>query len=419
MLSSLDVVRDLYVRPDRAQRFQQPAVALCVTGMQSRLMPTNLVTNLVAPNPMYSFDVLYVLDTEKELYYSSVTAWTYEPSPMAKLGHSELQLALESIPGPHRVHVLKADGHQTAEFWRSRLTCPKLDTIAQHTRIQDRVLSMYANQVTCAAGIGILESLRGQRYNYIVSAREDTFLFHALHLSQVLTPDCDLTFKAVLSYGGVNMRLQVMRREKGLPFLAGRLNFYQYLCDRGIEANNTEIFEKKQAQHLGMKLCALPVSQFPASAARHVSNGSFCFREETYEALREETYEALGRPKDKRDKNHKVTKVLPLPPPPPAELLDGLNRSQCVPSASIPFVLAHLCLGDHRAHVGTDVMHTALRNSTAACLPYCHRRNGAWSSRLAGGSYPVTGGRKFAAHNREPTIASRPRRQRTSVHPRR
>ena len=415
MLSSLDVVRDLYVRPDRAQRFQQPAVALCVTGMQSRLMPTNLVTNLVAPNPMYSFDVLYVLDTEKELYYSSMTAWTYEPSPMAKLGHSELQLALESIPGPHRVHVLKADGHQTAEFWRSRLRCPKLDTIAQHTRIQDRVLSMYANQVTCAAGIGILESLRGQRYDYIVSAREDTFLFHALHLSQVLTPDCDLTFKAVLSYGGVNMRLQVMRREKGLPFLAGRLNFYQHLCDRGIGANNTEIFEKKQAQHLGMKLCALPVSQFPASAARHVSNGSFCFREETYEAL--------GQPKKKHDQNHKVTKVLPPPPPPPAELLDRLNRSQCVPSASIPFVLAHLCLGDHRAHrahVGTDVVHTALRKSTDACMPYCHAGYSASSSTLAGR-------RKFAAHNRTkssraphvPAIASRPRRQRTSVHRRR
>ena len=96
MLSSLDLVRELYVRPSH-QRDQKPAVAVCVTGMQSRLMPTNLVTNIVAPNPMYSFDVIYVLDEENELYYSSGAGWTYEPSPMANLGPSQLHTP-SSVP---------------------------------------------------------------------------------------------------------------------------------------------------------------------------------------------------------------------------------------------------------------------------------------------------------------------------------
>lgn len=326
MLSSLDLVRELYVRPSH-QRDQKPAVAVCVTGMQSRLMPTNLVTNIVAPNPMYSFDVIYVLDEENELYYSSGAGWTYEPSPMANLGPSQLRLALESIPGPHRVHVVKADGHQTAEFWKSNLTCPKLNTIKQHARIQDRVLSMYANQVKCAAGIRILESFRGNRYDYIVSAREDTFLFHPLRLSHVLTPDCDLASKAVLAWGGVNMRLQVMRRDNGLRFMAERLDFYQHLCHNKMQAINTEVFEKMQAQHLKMKRCALPISRFPASAARHVSNGSFCFREETRYCTT-----------DPDNYTRALTKE---------QMLLNLNNSGCVPRQSVPFVLEHLCLGQY------------------------------------------------------------------------
>ena len=337
-------------------------------------MPNSLVDNLIMANPDYHFSVIYRLDGSSELYYSSVpTLASTEPAILGNLGNVELKSTLESlIPGMHHVYVMITNQRRSRLAWARMLNCSRLDLIDQFVPLQFRILNMYQHQVDCAGHVQTLESLHRRRFDYIVSTREDVFLFGPLNLTAVLETSsrCDIFAKGgMLSFHGLNMRLQLMRRARGLDFLGLRLAYYRHACEGSLggvssaatvaaaapsaamsrvgrhprRETNTEMFEADQARWLRMRRCDMHVTSFPVTSVRHVLNGSVCFREEGTYCVRDRR-KPLRKPGEPRNT------------PVPLEADQGLRRrylieSRCVPPASVEFVLDHLCsLPPARSH---------------------------------------------------------------------
>lgn len=75
------------------------------------------------------------------------------------------------------------------------------------------------------------------------------------------------------------MRFQVLRRQHGLRFLQSRFEYYHFMQTEDLSVHNPEEMELNQARWLGLSLeeCALPIEQLPVTAARHTTDGDFCF----------------------------------------------------------------------------------------------------------------------------------------------
>ncbi len=90
---------------------------------------------------------------------------------------------------------------------------------------------MYSYQVNCAQRITFTESLRGIHYPYIISTREDAYFFNPMDFAHLIHTfnqrQCNIMTKDCLSWGGLNMRFQLLDHDSAIAFLSQRLSFYQ------------------------------------------------------------------------------------------------------------------------------------------------------------------------------------------------
>lgn len=257
-------------------------VAVCVTGLPSRLQPFSLLSGLHNANPDFSFHTFYVLQNAEEQYYSSSPEkidGKSDVSTYAGLDQHAIRQLLEEFAGINRTTVAFMKP-QTMEDWQQELhTNGYLNVIWQYDNINDKILNMYEHHVRCAELIVAKEAEIGIPFDYIISAREDAFLFHPLDLHALFAKffkeqSCDIVTKDCLAWGGINMRLQILRREKGAKLLASRLAAYKTLLNSGAKVQNPERFEQKQIQEMHLKSCSASISELPVSISRIKKNMS-------------------------------------------------------------------------------------------------------------------------------------------------
>ena len=126
------------------------------------------------------------------------------------------------------------------------------------------IVRMYALQALAARQIRAMELFRNRDYAWILRLREDLFFLGPVRLPSL--NKCDFVYKKCLSWGGVNMRWQLIRQPAALTFLSGQLHFYNRA-----RAINPEIFEKQHLRALNLRLCHRPVTDIPVTVSRVVS----------------------------------------------------------------------------------------------------------------------------------------------------
>ena len=97
-----------------------------------------------------------------------------------------------------------------------------------------------------------------------------------------------------------------------------------------IQVMNTEYFEMVMARVLGMTSCSQPITRLPVTAARHVANGTVCFREE-------ETYlsgVSAGGGSANADAHGRGRGTTGVP---------SASLADCVPPEHVEYVRARLC----------------------------------------------------------------------------
>ena len=279
----------------RATDLNRTKIAVCVAGMPERLQPGPLLENLVLANGDFEFDVVYALAAPSALFYSTDGAMSFASSAYAELPPAELRAALERLVGAHgariRVHVIEPFIADLAErALRAELGVPagaRLDRIVQaagggvYGDIQTRILNMYRHEAACALRVEALERARAARFDAVVSAREDVYFWRDVDLSSLLPSldaGCDIIAKDCLFHGGINMRLQLLRRSSALRVLRERLPFYASLFGASRSVFNAEAFELEQAHALNLNVCKRSVEALPVAVARLTDrDGAFCF----------------------------------------------------------------------------------------------------------------------------------------------
>jgi len=264
------------------------SVAVCVTGMPERLQPEHLIKRFVAPNAArFAFDIIYALAPPTSLFYSTDGHVKYDPSSFAQQTHAQLTQSLAKLvsgfPERHvRLHVLRAINDLDAAALRKKLSISPvqaLDRISQFIgNIQPRILNMYHHQEICAQQIGEIERGRGRVFDFVVSTREDVYLWKDMNLEELTSRHtCDIVTKDCKNWGGINMRLQLLRRDSGLRFLRDRLPFYAAMYRENRTFANPEVFELAQAEALKLSVCYRSIDNVPVTAVRHTQHGEFCF----------------------------------------------------------------------------------------------------------------------------------------------
>ena len=216
---------------------------------------------------------------------------------------------------------------------------------------------MYRHQVACAKFVTQLEKGREElgsdsgitsfSFDRLISTREDVYFFHEVNIEALIESAealkqhqegeehgeqgssssssssssgrihrCDIITKDCLAWGGINMRFQLLRRDRGWHYLHSRLNYYALLYleqkqpesteqqgkplqrrrrqllqlrqqprggegwdEAGRSVRGPELFEADQANHMGLSACAVPIHDLPATAVRHTKAGASCFIE--------------------------------------------------------------------------------------------------------------------------------------------
>ena len=256
--------------PQHADR----SVAVCVTGQATRLLQLPLLRHLVTPNPEFFFQIIYVFGPlSSQAHFQKGHTPTGSPFEGASVEGLRNQLSNTTLP-PSRLAVSMLDPvpDQSLEYWRTALQLREHSRIAQvKLDYLPKVINMWNHQVECALEIERLEGLRMRRFNFIINAREDLFFFTDIKLSSLLDSEravgCDIVSGDCPAWGGLNMQLQVLRRAKGLAFLATRLKALH--PSRLPYVINTEVLELQHAKKLGLTMCAVNTSAYlPVGVAR-------------------------------------------------------------------------------------------------------------------------------------------------------
>jgi hypothetical protein len=281
-----------------------PAIAVCVSGMPERLQPWHALQHLVVANAdKVQFHMIYAMGEHTGLTYSSRPDATFESSPYAaykttqqlttQLKSEGMRLGVEfdaelynnnSNAAP-RLTVLPFIPDVKQDEWLRLFGVDQLDRITQYAgETQVNILNMYNHQVECARHVESLEETErgGVPFDWIISTREDAHYFHDIDLQKLIIEEqdeCDLITKNCLDFQGINMRFQLLRRQRGLHFLKTRLDFYKGMYTDNSTIRNPEMFEDKQAnqQSSMIKVCKRPISDVPVNVGRHTTKGDLCF----------------------------------------------------------------------------------------------------------------------------------------------
>lgn len=286
-----------------------PTVAVCVSGQATRWMPHYLVEGLLEPNENFRFSLFFNIQagSSQPIHSSGIG---FAPTKMAAMNHPSAIDHLSKLLAPlKQVETVSLQYYRVEDldYWVKVVQGP-LDRFKQKnmhhgTSIGVNIMNMYHAHVNCAQQIEDYERQQGGngtwKFDYLVSTREDAYLYTPLNLTrqvQRLRPDvhakpngeakCDIVYRECLSWGGLNMRMQVMNRDAGLLMLGKRFVSYKQMRDGGWKPFNPEQFELFQTMLYNLEHCAVPVAEVPITAARHVANDSICF----YEFERKDCY---------------------------------------------------------------------------------------------------------------------------------
>jgi len=264
-------------------------VAICITGQIGRLQPRFLIANLLKANPTFVFRLFYALQATENPVEDLVfnTEHGFHPTRFAYMTPMRIEQELSKDIHKSGNALVKATRFVTPksiEAWRAFMGNNTLDRMtgfsdemAQHT-----ILNMYSYHEQCSRDIVEEETSSGRNFDYIVSTREDIYFFHPLDLTVLLadqaSSQCNLYSKNCMTWGGINMRFQLLTRSAGLSWLGTRLEFYKSLYNQSrIVDGGPERFERQQMEFLNLHHCPVSVDRIPAAAARHTSVHQFCF----------------------------------------------------------------------------------------------------------------------------------------------
>eukprot|EP01040_Poterioochromonas_malhamensis_P009153 gene9153-9926_t len=268
-------------------------IAVCVTGQIARWMPERHIPNLIDNNVNYFFSFFFVFQLKNS--HHPVAYHKQGPTNASDVATAQLEDALARVSDLYtRQNSELANIRHITPYteleWRKYLNLlspnQKLDRIWQFSENQKIILNIYRNQQKCLTDIMNREEERNKRYDYLFYTREDLYYFHPLNLSipinllkqkhQVtmkgkkpsLVPSCHLVAKDCLSWGGVSMRLELVRREEADNIFGSRLKFYRTLYTSNITVKNPELFEFQQLKEMKYQLCKVSVEVMGITVAR-------------------------------------------------------------------------------------------------------------------------------------------------------
>lgn len=330
----------------RATTLPKKHVAMCITGQLARLEPESLLRHVVAPNlHAFHFDVIYAMSASRVLFEHKFVAGQGANAPTRFVNSSSAVVLREALERVHRyvfgsaadkvpARVLEFTPALTSDTaWWGFLGLPRSTKPIwaghQGGYNEWKILNMYHNHVKCAFEIERLEHSHDARFDYLVSAREDAFVFSNVDLAR-FDPHCQLIYKNCLTWSGINMRAQLIRRD-ALPFLKDRLRFYVETQISGVEFTTPEVWELTQANALQLARCPVHVDDWPVTAMRH--RGAHlqpCF-------FANEICEPGP---------HKASCMSPRR----HSQLDNVSLRACYPAANASFVGTHVCIEHPSRH---------------------------------------------------------------------
>ena len=254
-------------------------VAICVTGMPARFQPHHLLS-FFESNTDYTFDLFYRFQEGSDLVYTTTPSARYEASVFASYDDQTFQSKLVGMYEKfNHVNVtsIKYTPPKSRQQWLE--VVGKFDPISQFAHIQQNILNMFEKADHCAEDVKKYQEDNVMRFDYIIHTKEDIFLFQKMSLRNLLAKykDCDWIGKNCLAWGGLSMRFSIMKPEKGLEFIGSKIKHFKALAQDKKSVYNPEKFDQSLAESLKMKTCAVSVEEVPATSARHVKNGLFCF----------------------------------------------------------------------------------------------------------------------------------------------
>lgn len=260
-------------------------IAVCVSGQPSRMQPNFLLDSLVKANPQVDFFLFYNLQLGPAVFNTAKDR-IFAPSPYGEMSMEAIRGNLSHLFSDERNANLVSvnfHGRKPPREW-TRIVGGKLDRITQYEESQASILNMYLLHKACADNVAKYETneLKGRQFDRLVVTREDVYFFLPVDLPSLLAKtaengeDCDVLTKDCLAWDGINMRFQLLSK-KARTVLSSRVNYYRKLRGSRRTVRNPEIFEREQAEEMGLNLCTATVRELPATAARYTDNGGFCF----------------------------------------------------------------------------------------------------------------------------------------------
>lgn len=287
-------------------RFHQKRIAICITGQIGRFIPRYILKHLIEANPDYIFRVFIQLQVSS--IYNTHPDPIYEASEFTHFNDYALFKSIGHYFTQDNARLVQLGlsvGH-SIEYWKQYLHLSRLDRIKQFdAEVQYKILDMYYKHFNCTQHIQQYESKYQFHFDYVILHREDIFYMGDMNLTKLLkewmhkeekvnphnpqpnsrnftyvtkahsssvTNDkekyCDYLYKNCLTWGGVNLRVQLYRRNAALSLLGSRLDYYQYMTTNNAAIFNTEWFEKLQAESMGWKGCGVDVQDFPVLPIR-------------------------------------------------------------------------------------------------------------------------------------------------------
>ena len=268
-----------------------PRVAVCVCGLLHRLQPESLAAMLFAPNAaLFKFDAFFVLEPGPGRFSSGV--YGARPTPFATIAKVEqarlrlknLMTSLSPLATLGKVEFFERVTAQSfAAQSNSSVESVNVFQQAEYADLVDSLLSMLLKQVRCAVHVAHSEVTHSVRYDYIVMAREDTFLLQPMDMSLVVdklhSSNCDFVSRDCIVWGGVCTRLQIGKRDFALRLYMSRKAFLMAVIrgESHPKPYNTEIFELLNIQWLNGSRCTLSPDFFGVTVSRYINETAICF----------------------------------------------------------------------------------------------------------------------------------------------
>jgi hypothetical protein len=265
----------------------RPRVAVCVCGVAARFQPESLAHNLLAFNEdHFDFDVFLSLQIKGQFFSNGAGRQTH-PTIYTDLNQGQILNAASKAYAKYSRNfnwtiTISTRELKTVQTYSADIGTPDLDRLTQdiYWNVRGNVFGMFVNEEECSREIIVREVEHRIKYDYIVMAREDTFLFRPMDLRPVvalLSPNCTLITRECLNWGGISTRLQVTSRGFGLHLYDTLTLYYKYLFDHALKHVNTESFLKHHVEWVHGKTCEVSIELLPVSVSRYINETEVCF----------------------------------------------------------------------------------------------------------------------------------------------